>query len=144
MTDRHIKHEVYYARRKAANKKYALKHPERIKESRRLWALKNPDYAKNKAKRDRQQKPERIKAIRLKSRYKVLPSRKCPEYCECCGIPFAETTTHHGACFDHDHKTGKFRGWLCNDCNMGLGRLGDCREGVLRMLDYLDRAELLS
>ena len=108
------------------------------------WRAKNPEYGKLRAREYRKERPEHLKAIRLKSRYKVLPSRKYPSNCECCGIPFSETTTHHGACFDHNHKTGKFRGWLCNDCNIGLGRLGDCKEGVQRMLEYLDRAELLS
>ena len=28
-------------------------------------------------------------------------------------------------CMDHDHTTGKFRGWLCSSCNMWLGRMGD-------------------
>lgn len=108
------------------------------------WKTKNPTYYKDKAREYRQTRKPELKAIRLKSRYKVLPSRPCPDSCECCGVPFAQSRTHHGACFDHDHKTGMFRGWLCNDCNVGLGRLGDCAAGVQRMLDYLIIARLLS
>ena len=39
--------------------------------------------------------------------------------------------------FDHDHKTGKFRGWICDSCNRGLSNLGDDLEGVERARNYL-------
>lgn len=38
---------------------------------------------------------------------------------------------------DHDHKTGRFRGWICRSCNHGIGMLGDTIEGVQNALDYL-------
>ena len=38
---------------------------------------------------------------------------------------------------DHDHKTGEFRGWLCRNCNTGLGSLGDTIEGLERGIKYL-------
>lgn len=38
-------------------------------------------------------------------------------------------------CFDHDHRTGGFRGWLCSNCNTGLGMFQDnqilLREAIL-------------
>ena len=40
---------------------------------------------------------------------------------------------------DHDHVTGKFRGWLCSRCNLGLGKLGDDIAGVRRGIAYLER-----
>ncbi len=40
---------------------------------------------------------------------------------------------------DHDHTTGKFRGWLCNCCNRAFGMLGDTISGLERALDYLRR-----
>jgi hypothetical protein len=39
---------------------------------------------------------------------------------------------------DHDHETGKFRGWLCNSCNVGLGNLGDNMAGLIRAMTYLN------
>jgi hypothetical protein len=42
---------------------------------------------------------------------------------------------------DHDHETGRFRGYICRDCNMGLGKLGDDLESIRRVLRYLERAE---
>lgn len=40
---------------------------------------------------------------------------------------------------DHCHDTNIFRGWLCRDCNLGLGLLGDDKEGVKNALHYLER-----
>lgn len=42
---------------------------------------------------------------------------------------------------DHDHKTGKIRGLLCNECNTALGRLGDDVKGLNRALKYLKKSE---
>ena len=41
-------------------------------------------------------------------------------------------------CLDHDHKSGKFRGWLCNKCNSALGWLEDDINYVRRALNYLE------
>ena len=39
---------------------------------------------------------------------------------------------------DHDHKTDMFRGWLCNNCNTGLGAMGDNIEGLKKAMRYLE------
>jgi hypothetical protein len=65
----------------------------------------------------------------------ILPTREEPKWCECCGRP-PETAL----CFDHDHTTLKFRGWLCRPCNSAIGQLGDSTEGVEKALAYLKRA----
>ena len=41
---------------------------------------------------------------------------------------------------DHDHTSGKYRGYLCIGCNMGIGQLGDSIEGLERALAYLKAA----
>ena len=38
---------------------------------------------------------------------------------------------------DHDHKSGKIRGFLCIDCNHGLGKFRDEPDLLLRALVYL-------
>lgn len=43
---------------------------------------------------------------------------------------------------EHDHKADKFRGWICNECNVALGQLGDDAEGVARALAYIKGEEL--
>lgn len=58
-------------------------------------------------------------------------------FCNVCGR--AETTKRLH--MDHCHKTGQFRGWLCNFCNIGLGAIGDSLESVQQLLKYLQLAE---
>lgn len=54
-----------------------------------------------------------------------------PSTCECCGqIPQKWV-------LDHDHDTEQFRGWLCDQCNTGIGKLGDDVDGIVNALNYL-------
>lgn len=45
-------------------------------------------------------------------------------------------------CLDHCHETGRFRGWICGDCNLGLGKFGDKAYGLRRAHLYLESYEL--
>jgi len=38
---------------------------------------------------------------------------------------------------DHCHETNTFRGWLCYNCNVGLGKLKDSIEMLRRGIKYL-------
>lgn len=53
-----------------------------------------------------------------------------PERCDICGEQ-ARTV------FDHCHATGKFRGWLCERCNLTLGKVEDSTELLAKMISYL-------
>ena len=57
--------------------------------------------------------------------------------CARCGI-HEETTTKKLA-VDHDHKTNRVRGYLCNNCNRGIGLLKDDVEVMKKAIDYLER-----
>ena len=52
--------------------------------------------------------------------------------CACCGNEHSKSLV-----CDHDHNTLKFRGWICESCNIGIGKLGDNLEGVEKALAYL-------
>jgi Recombination endonuclease VII. len=41
---------------------------------------------------------------------------------------------------DHDHNTGVVRGLLCNNCNLGLGLLGDTTDAIEKALNYLRKS----
>lgn len=61
--------------------------------------------------------------------HKIAPPK--PEFCECCGkVP-------HKWCLDHDHSDDSFRGWACEACNTGIGKLGDNLEGLVKAVNYL-------
>ena len=42
-------------------------------------------------------------------------------------------------CLDHCHKTLKFRGWICQGCNIGLSRFYDSIAIFKRGIKYLER-----
>lgn len=56
--------------------------------------------------------------------------RPKPGFCELCG---AESMV----VFDHDHKTGSFRGWICSNCNLVLGLVKDNPRLLQQMINYL-------
>lgn len=61
---------------------------------------------------------------------KKSASRPKPLQCEICGAMGK-------ICFDHNHRTGKFRGWICNRCNWTLGHVKDSPELLERLSKYL-------
>ena len=40
---------------------------------------------------------------------------------------------------DHDHKTGQGRDWICDSCNIGLGRFKDDIVFFEKIIGYLKR-----
>ncbi len=63
--------------------------------------------------------------------------RPRPEFCEICGGPPNDRwgVLH----FDHDHATGKPRGWICRNCNVMLGLARDSVNRFLNLASYLEK-----
>lgn len=61
--------------------------------------------------------------------HKKAPPR--PLFCECCKqIPIKWV-------LDHDHTDNSFRGWICDRCNTGIGKLGDNLDGLIKAVNYI-------
>lgn len=82
-------------------------------------------YKKAQARRMKKFK-DKLKAERLK-----IAGRPQPDYCELCEEKAITV-------WDHDHKTGLFRGWLCDRCNRVLGSVKDDPILLKKFIDYLD------
>lgn len=136
-------------RAEAASIKWHRAHLQESKASKKAWRKANLDIvhatrnkyakislkAKASAKRaelkDRARSPNRSAEYARACRDKEA-SRPRPKVCEACGLP-SKRTLH----FDHCHATNKFRGWLCNNCNMALGLLHDNTASLAGLLRYL-------
>jgi len=75
---------------------------------------------------------------------KVIAKNKPPEgtICPVCKAPMLHGQKNKSMCFDHDHITHTFRGWICRECNMAIGHLGDTVEGLQAAVDYLKNSKL--
>lgn len=57
--------------------------------------------------------------------------------CECCGSSNPRGKNWN---LDHDHRTGKFRGFICMLCNTMLGMSRDSEKILMQGIEYLRRA----
>ena len=110
------------------------------------WVNSNPDKHREAGRNWKRRNAERYhteeERAKMRDRWRATrkfptPTRPTPEACECCGSKLEGGRKTH---LDHCHETGAFRGWLCNQCNMGIGALGDSIEGLERAIAYLKRA----
>lgn len=60
--------------------------------------------------------------------------RQRPSVCDIC------RETSGKICFDHNHATGEFRGWLCDRCNRALGLVRDNAPLLRRLARYLEKS----
>jgi hypothetical protein len=130
---------------KAWRAKHQKLNREKLNERQRAYRASPAGRAATKAYNDKYkaEKGEQKRAQNRISRRRKLglpePTRPEPANCECCGR--ARSSMHSSLALDHDHVTGEFRGWLCYRCNSALGKLGDNVDGLLRAMEYLERAE---
>lgn len=69
----------------------------------------------------------------LQRRGAKQPTRSRPASCEMCG----DSSGRRALDLDHCHRSGRFRGWLCNPCNMGLGHFKDDLRRLNCAIEYL-------
>ena len=69
--------------------------------------------------------------VSMAYRRKTAP-RPMPLKCEVCGDVCQ-------MCYDHNHKTNEFRGWLCSRCNVALGMAKDDIKILKKLILYLKK-----
>ncbi len=128
-------YETYAEKQRA----YRLRYPEKIKA--RRAAVYARDRLKQRAQKAAQRlaNPEKERIMVWRATGRPTPTRPRPDLCECCGRP-ERSKTRKVLSNDHDHVTKAFRGWLCSECNAGMGKLGDTFDGVMLALLYLARS----
>lgn len=67
----------------------------------------------------------------LRHHYGLKPE-DVPDRCQVC-------TSDLRVCVDHDHNTGKVRGFLCDRCNVVLGRVKDDPKLLRQLAEYLEK-----
>lgn len=108
----------------------------RVRETSDAQRQKNKEYhAKNKT--------ERL-ARRLKVQYGITlddyKSMREKQLSRCAICNLHESQSYHGRLHvDHDHKNGKFRGLLCHNCNLSIGRMKEDVSNLTRAISYLVR-----
>lgn len=103
------------------------------------WALyypKSKAHIRHKNQRYYQTKGDIIRAKeREKGRLALgIPIPVETDSCQICG----KTPTTRSLSVDHCHKTNRFRGFLCSNCNLGLGYFKDNPELLEKAKDYLE------
>lgn len=95
------------------------------------WRMENPDAGK---------RVHRTYWTKIQEKRAIELGRPKPDHCEMCGKDgYGQGNKPRiGICFDHDHETGKARGWLCDRCNKVLGLVKDDPDLLRKMIAYLE------
>jgi hypothetical protein len=125
--------EFYNFNNKSDGKSYRCKVCDN--NARSKWAKENPKKFRESQRRNY-----------LWTKYRITPEdynkllKEQGGACAICG-KLEEDNIVHGKfsslSVDHNHDTGEVRGLLCNQCNRGIGMLGDTPEAIGKALAYL-------
>lgn len=135
---KHGEHKFYLKTHRAACEPCKIKSRAELQ---RYRDAKREDYnrvASLQQKRWRRANPEKVKIKWWKDRYGVTLEMynnmlvQQENACASCRIPFinlkSDRENYSVIQIDHDHKTGKYRGLLCHNCNKGIGHFKDSPE----------------
>ena len=87
--------------------------------------------------------PKRSTDYWREKKYGVTPEqwdlmlKRCGNRCEICGKENKRQNKRRALCVDHNHETGEVRGLLCDNCNVGIGKLQDNVELLKKAAVYL-------
>lgn len=139
----HDNDETRRAKNRAKARRYAAKHPDKLREKYRKWLAipgnrqKKQEYNRTYRRLKRPGHPRKY-LIQQQAEREFLAGRPRPDICELCGYPPKWRGKLH---FDHSHQRGHFRGWLCSRCNTVLGLVEDSPRLLTQMIAYLQRTQ---
>lgn len=113
---------------------YYVKNKQKVLKKSKEWKIKNKvkhrEYMK-------EYSCKKFHGITLETKQKLFNIQG--EFCLICEnkLIFGDKRTH----YDHNHKTGKFRGFLCGNCNRALGYFKDSKIIISKALNYLKMGE---
>lgn len=111
---------------RARAKKFAQKNPEKLKKYQKTWKERHPE------KRKLYTRNSRIRAYGIEPKVYYEMLEKQGQRCAICNAKSERRAMN----IDHNHKTGKVRGLLCDGCNLSLGHL-ERDEWVIKAKQYL-------
>ncbi len=130
---------------------YYSQNKDKVKVVNAIRYKQNPEKHLSYSKKWREQNPEQFRGNLLKSRFwpYLSWSEALNQYNSIlekqnysCGICHKHKSNFSKEfAVDHNHETGVVRGLLCDNCNKGLGLLGDNMVSVKNALDYLVDAD---
>ena len=110
--------ETRLAENRDKRARYQQAHSDRTRESSRRW-------------RSKHWRQGRYGFTRLEAEQQLQRQKN---QCAICQAPLLLAKV----CVDHDHITGRFRGFLCRTCNLGLGHFGDSVSNLKQAQRYLE------
>lgn len=133
----------YKERRKATSKIWEQANKEKRANYQRDWASANPEkikayalkyYYANPTKSATKREKQKLRQWGLTiEQYEELLKRQNGV----CAICNKACSSGRKLAIDHDHKTGRIRGLLCSNCNLGLGKFFDNKELLRKAISYL-------
>jgi hypothetical protein len=123
------------------SKRSRIKNQEKIRKYKKEWEIKNKPRLQEKSKEWYNKNAMRVKNTRLIYKFGITLDEynellnKQKNSCSICGNP----PRLQKFAVDHDHKTGKVRGLLCRDCNVGIGNLKDDPDLIEKAIQYIKK-----
>lgn len=129
-------------------KNYYLKNKECLLAYRRQHYLDNKEHYHERISTWVKENPLARKNTRLKNMYNITIEdykKLFDEQNGCCvGCGLKHSELKRGLVVDHDHKTGKVRGLLCDPCNRALGGVRDDIKILKNLIKYLEDGRQVS
>ena len=139
-----LKKQLHMKSRKEYDNKYYHIHKEELLKKNKEYREKNREKIKIQKKKYKKENPLKIKTYKLHDRLKSNFGISLKDYNDLllkqgnlCAICFQPEKNKRLA-VDHNHKTGKVRGLLCQKCNRGLGLFNDDSILVENAYKYLN------